>query len=95
MIKTLRLYNTKVKYIKAAAKGDLIKLAHIFEKFKLPFWQLLMKEIIIVLNILNRNISYKCDWANHRIFGSEKNYEINKRNSARNLKITYMNILRT
>ena len=43
LIKILRLYNTRAKYIRAAAKGDLIKLMLIFEKFKLPFWQLLIK----------------------------------------------------
>ena len=51
-----------------------------------------MNEVIIVLNILNRNISYKCEWANHRIFGSVKNEKINKRNSARNLDPTDRNI---
>ena len=83
VIKVLGLYNTKAKYIKAAAKGDLIKLIHIFEKFKLPFWQLLMKELIIVLEKLDldaikntqlkykqhKNLSCKYEWPNHRIFG--------------------------
>ena len=92
VIKILGLYNTKARYIKTAAKGDLIKLSYIFEKFKLPFWQLLMREVITVLNILDRNISYKFEWANHRIFGSLKNHKINKRNSTRNLDLTDRNI---
>ena len=92
VIKTLSLYNTKVKYIKAAAKGDLIKLAYIFEKFRFPFWQLLMHELIIVLNILNKNTSNKCEWVNHRIFGSVKNKKINKRNSDKILDPTDRNI---
>ena len=37
LIKILKLYNTRAKYIRAAAKGDIIKLMMIFEKFKLPF----------------------------------------------------------
>ena len=81
VIKILSLYNTKAKYIKVAARGDLIKLAQIFEKFNLPFWQQLMNECIIVLNASNKNIDLKSEWANHRIFGSCKNKDINKRNA--------------
>ena len=40
-----------------------------------------MNECIIVLNAINKNIDFKSEWANHRIFGSSKNKDINKRNA--------------
>ena len=51
-----------------------------------------MKEVIIVLDKLDKNLSGKFEWANHRIFGSLKNHKINKRNSTRNLDLTDRNI---
>ena len=95
-----------VKYFRAAAKWDLIKLMQIFDKFKLPFWQLLMKELMFVLEkvdldsaknsrLKNKhqcNLLDKYDWANHRLFGSVKNYKILRRNSSKNLDFNDTNI---
>ena len=47
--KILKTYNTKVSYIRMAAKSDLIKLSLIFEKYNLIFWKILINEMIIVL----------------------------------------------
>ena len=79
VIKILHLFNTKAKYIKSASNGDLIKLGHIFVEFRLPFWKMLMDELIIVNNLVKQK-NVIGDWNNHRIFGSTKNFKVCKRN---------------
>ena len=90
-----------------AAKGDLLKLSCIFEKYHLPFWKKMINEMIIVLEkfdidaIINsrrknknqyEHLTVKEGWGNHCLFGSLKNQKIVRRNASNRLELNDNNI---